>query len=183
MRLTKSQLHEILKKNKSISIEKDAHNPCSGFSVPSYKNNKDLLAQVLERHSSPVLPMETLTFQVNGNPVSAPRQTQRDKWMKRPCVMKYREYADRLRRFINLNDLYVGRLEVKFYLEMPSSWSFKKKCSMENQPHRVKSDLDNLIKGVQDALLKNDSMIWAIYAEKRWASPGKERTELTFSTK
>lgn len=30
-------------------------------------------------------------------PVAKPRMTKKDKWAKRPCVMKYRAYKDMLR--------------------------------------------------------------------------------------
>jgi uncharacterized cupin superfamily protein len=36
-------------------------------------------------------------FTIPGNPVGKPRMTQRDKWAKRPAVLRYREWADRAR--------------------------------------------------------------------------------------
>lgn len=153
--ITEDQLKQMLK-NKSVTVEEKPK------------------ACVISNPS-------VMKMTVPGEPIPAPRQTQRDKWMKRPCVMRYREYADRLRSFINLNDLYVGRIEARFFLAMPHSWSAKKKIAHEGKPHRVKPDGDNLLKSVQDALLKNDSMVWSCSIEKRWCVLGHERTELIFS--
>lgn len=161
MRISKSELDNILKKNKSITIE----------------------CKQVERSNVVLKPSEDLSFNVPGLPIACPRMTQRDKWMKRPSVMRYREYSDKLRTFINLNDLYVGRVCMKFFIPMPESWSLKKKAQMCGRPHQVKPDWDNLAKGVQDALLQNDSMIWQAYVEKYWVYSGFERTELKFSVK
>lgn len=171
MRLTKSELDDILKKNKHVTVDEEFRT-CKG---------KELTIDTFRGLVSKLNP-KILYFTVPGIPIPAPRQTQRDKWMKRPCVMRYREYGDRLRSFINLHDMYVGKITAKYYLPMPNSWSEKRRQIMAGRPHRVKPDGDNLIKATQDALLKNDSMIWACYYEKRWCSKGQERTELTFET-
>jgi len=34
---------------------------------------------------------------VPGAPIPKPRQTRRDKWARRPCVLRYREWADQIR--------------------------------------------------------------------------------------
>lgn len=34
-----------------------------------------------------------IEFTVPGNPCPKPRMTRRDKWMQRPCVMKYRKFC------------------------------------------------------------------------------------------
>lgn len=39
-----------------------------------------------------------ITFTIPGTPVGKPRQTQRDKWAERDCVLRYRAWADRARR-------------------------------------------------------------------------------------
>lgn len=109
-------------------------------------------------------------------PVSKPRQTQRDKWMKRPCVVRYREYADDIRRQARRAGFEFPRrgIEVEFALPMPASWSAKKKAAMDGQPHEQKPDLDNLIKAMKDALLEDDSVVSQYGAmEKVWGSaPG-----------
>lgn len=166
MRLTKSELDEILKKNKGITI------------CESIDSNDMLISKPISEFKAPKI----LSFTVPGIPVPAPRQTQRDKWMKRPCVMRYREYGARLHSFINLHDMYVGKITGIFYIPMPKSWSKKKKAMMLGKPHRQRGDWDNFMKGVQDLLLKNDAMIWAGYGETRWEDEKGPRTELTFET-
>lgn len=108
-------------------------------------------------------------------PVPKPRQTRRDKWMKRPCVLRYRAFADKVR-------LYRVKLpqpcQVVFWLAMPKSWNNLKRVCFEHQPHTVKPDLDNLLKALGDAVHAEDSHLWSIAAEKRWTS-GKPCIEVT----
>lgn len=97
--------------------------------------------------------------------------TQADKWKKRPRVMRYRQYADDLRRLAPA--LTWEPLSLHFVLPMPKSWSKKKRTLMKNRPHTQKPDLDNLIKAFKDALLKEDSVVW-IYGLmiKTWGDEG-----------
>jgi Holliday junction resolvase RusA-like endonuclease len=55
---------------------------------------------------------------------------------------------------------------------MPDSWSEKKKEKMNALPCKVKPDIDNIVKGLMDALKDSDSDVWSIKAEKRWAYKG-----------
>jgi len=41
---------------------------------------------------------------VPGNPVGKPRMTRKDKWAQRPCVLRYREWADRARAAAGITD-------------------------------------------------------------------------------
>lgn len=102
-------------------------------------------------------------------PCPKPRQTQRDKWRKRPCVMRYRRFKDECRvRRVKLPQ----PCRVIFYLAMPASWSAAKCKQMNGQPHTVRPDLSNLQKALEDAVCKNDSHLWNIRAEKRWGVTG-----------
>jgi Holliday junction resolvase RusA-like endonuclease len=105
------------------------------------------------------------------NPMGAVRQTKRDVWKKRPCVLKYREYRDILRGACS-NFVLSDNFEVLFYIAIPESWSKKKKARMFMQPHDQKPDIDNLIKAVMDALKPEDKAIWKVSAEKRWNTYG-----------
>ena len=63
---------------------------------------------------------------------------------------------------------------ITFFVEMPKSWSQKKKNKMNMTPHRQKPDLDNFTKSVQDALLKEDSHVWHYFnLKKMWAEKGE----------
>mgnify|MGYP001118839164 CR=1 FL=1 len=103
-------------------------------------------------------------------PVPKPRMTQRDKWSKRTCVVRYWDFKDEVRR-LGVELPKYGAW-VTFYLPMPKSWSSKKKSLMNLKSHTQKPDLDNLIKGLGDAVYDDDSGIWDIRASKWWAYSG-----------
>jgi len=48
---------------------------------------------------------------------------------------------------------------ITFVIQMAKSWSKKKKREFDGQPHQSRPDLDNIIKGFQDALSTEDSHI------------------------
>ena len=113
-----------------------------------------------------------MTGTITIDPIGKPRQTQRDKWKQRPVVMRYRAFCDTVRAHFG------GRLEdihgitIKFYIPMADSWSNKKKGKMVGTQHRQKPDIDNLAKSFMDAILKDDSCVSQLSAEKVWASTG-----------
>tara|TARA_R110000787_G_scaffold194120_1_gene305704 strand:+ start:18725 stop:19087 length:363 start_codon:yes stop_codon:yes gene_type:complete len=104
------------------------------------------------------------------NPVSKPRQTQRDKWQKRPAVMRYRAFADECR--LRKVELPESGAWVVFHIPMPASWSKMKRAMMKGKPHQQKPDFDNLIKALSDAIHKEDSGIWDCRVTKVWAEEG-----------
>ena len=106
-------------------------------------------------------------------PIGKPRMTQSDKWKKRPCVLRYREYADILRLLAKVNGYELkDSLYATFVLPMPSSWSKTKKEKMNGQPHVVKPDLDNVIKAFQDILCKQDQSIHTYKCRKIYGYEG-----------
>lgn len=109
--------------------------------------------------------------------VGKPRMTQRDKWAQRPCVMRYWDFKDKLmasalkQRYRPEMDVYC--IDASVFLPMPDSWS-KAKCKQhEGQPHRQKPDADNILKGICDALLKDDSGVWDKRIMKFWSTNPK----------
>jgi len=114
--------------------------------------------------------MKRVTFDVD--PVAKPRQTQADKWKKRPIVVRYREYADKLRDVWQDTVLPDSGIVLIFNIPMAQSWSETKKKTFEGTPHQQRPDLDNLVKGFFDALKDEDSMIWSFVASKFWAREG-----------
>ena len=104
-------------------------------------------------------------------PCTKPRQTRADKWKQRPCVMKYRAFADHARLLgieITAGDA------VTFVLPMPKSWSKKKRAEMLDQYHTQTPDLDNLLKAIMDATNKRDEHISHFAALKKvWGETGK----------
>lgn len=108
-------------------------------------------------------------------PVAKPRQTRADVWKKRPAVVRYRAFADKLRAEAKRTGLTppADGMEMIFFLPMPKSWSEKKRQKMNHAPHQSKPDLDNLVKAVLDALCDEDCHIWRLRgASKRWAHEG-----------
>lgn len=115
-------------------------------------------------------------IEIYTDPIAKPRMTQRDRWAKRPCVVRYRQYCDRLREDCELEGWTLpDSVAMTFVIEMPGSWSQKKKREMCGHPHRhtKRNDIDNLIKGVLDALRPDDdSGVWRVSAAKRWGKCG-----------
>lgn len=97
--------------------------------------------------------------------VGKPRMTQRDRWQKRPAVLRYRAFCDELRlRRVRVPNRY-GAICI---LPMPPSWSEKTKAAMNGLPHLQKPDKDNIEKAIADALKANDQTIWDGAACKYW---------------
>lgn len=100
-----------------------------------------------------------------------PRMTQRDKWVQRRCVVRYRTLCDELRlACLKLPEEYVAIV----YLPMLAKWSDEEKRTMNGTPHRVEPDRDNIDKALMDALAPGDD---ARFHDgrmlKRWAYTGR----------
>lgn len=125
-----------------------------------------------------------ISFTIAGPCQPKPRQTRSDKWKKRPCVTKYREWADLARacaqracgRFLLPN----AGIVMAVYIAMPRSWSGRQREGMKGQPHRVKPDGDNLLKAAVDSLHPDsDSMVYEMSVKKFWDDGNGERVEVT----
>lgn len=115
-------------------------------------------------------------------PVPKPRMTRRDKWAKRPCVLRYWAFKDEVRQF---GVDYTSDDALLFLMPMPKSWSKKRKAAMDGEPHMQTPDCDNLIKAWNDSLYDDDSAIHTICARKIWAYEGaiwvlKDRVRLVY---
>lgn len=113
---------------------------------------------------------------LNVTPCPKPRMTQRDKWSKRPSVVRYREFCDELRRVVGdaIDVIPCHGIHVQFYLPMFKSWTKKKRARLDGKPHQQKPDVDNLTKAFADALWPDDdSHVWDMRATKRWATEGR----------
>lgn len=173
MKLTGQELKEVLKRNPSLAALNTETATLSRVNPlkPAITNPGAKLGHsLIDSHSK--------KYVIYGQPVPKPRQTRSDRWKKRPCVMRYREFADRAREVVGEVGDVVG-LSAKFYFSMPSSWSGKKKGEMLGKPHRAKPDLDNCVKAVMDALLPQDSGVYSFKdVSKLWCEAGQERIEL-----
>jgi Holliday junction resolvase RusA-like endonuclease len=97
--------------------------------------------------------------------------TRRDKWAKRPPVVRYFAFCDEV-RIHNVSIAEHGD-HVIFIIPMPGSWSKKKRAEMDGFPHRQKPDADNLLKSILDAVHKDDCGIWDVRVTKRWGVQGE----------
>lgn len=109
------------------------------------------------------------TWEIDTEPVPAPRMTRRDKWKKRPCVMRYFAYRDTLRAAVGKIPV-PDEMHLTFGFPVPSSWSKKKRAAMIGKPHRQRPDRDNCDKAVMDSLFEEDGGVWRGSQEKVWAS-------------
>lgn len=116
----------------------------------------------------------TTEFFYYGNPLGKPRMTQRDKFRKRPCVLRYRAFADGLRAAAGELAPDPAAVLVTAFLAMPQSWSQRKQAEMNGAACRSRPDGDNIFKACADALFGEDSCIWISYVAKFWTLPGQE---------
>lgn len=103
-------------------------------------------------------------------PVGKPRMTQSDRWKKRPAVMRYWAFKDEVQ--LKIKELPIP-YHVIFLIEMPKSWSKKKRLEMVGTPHRSRPDKDNLEKALLDALYEDDSAVWDGRVTKLWGEKGQ----------
>ena len=106
-----------------------------------------------------------------------PRATRKDKWNPSNPVIVYRKYKDIIKA--QLPDEYnlPEKVKMTFFLPFPKSYSQKKKQDIiDNQEslHKVKPDVDNILKGVLDTLFENDSHVADVHVIKKWCTPGNE---------
>lgn len=117
-------------------------------------------------------------FIIPIEPMGKPRMTRADKWKKRPVVVRYRQYCDRIRDVVGKIEGDVWLVNMKAYLPMKKSFSKKKLISLVGKSHRVKPDIDNIYKGVLDAILKNDSGVCFATMQKMYDDGKGARLEL-----
>jgi Holliday junction resolvase RusA-like endonuclease len=103
-------------------------------------------------------------------PAPKPRMTQRDRWKRRPVVQRYNAFKDQV-RLLNVKVPEYGA-HVIFHIPMPRSWSIKKCRQHHGQPHQQKPDIDNLLKGLLDAVYQDDSVVFQIKVTKIWMPKG-----------
>jgi Holliday junction resolvase RusA-like endonuclease len=108
-----------------------------------------------------------MTFVFDITSVTKPRQTRADVWKKRPCVMKYRAFADEVRAAkVQLPPL---GAYIVFHLPMPKSWSKKKRAAMNGNTHKQRPDCEDLWKILADAIYDMDAHTHDVRISKFWA--------------
>lgn len=112
-------------------------------------------------------------------PHTKPRMVKSDSWKKRPCVLAYWAFKDECRE---LGMEIPSKVRLIFNIPVPPSVKGAKRVARLAERHQMTPDVDNLIKGVFDAVLDDDAHIDEVYATKKWAEVGSiEITPLTGS--
>ena len=110
---------------------------------------------------------DTLVF--TGTIMAKPRMTKSDKWNQRPATSKYWAFKDLLTLQARIQGFVLSdQIKIVAHLPMPKSWSKKKRAEFVWEPHQQKPDIDNILKSVQDILMKEDSTIWDVHILKYW---------------
>lgn len=113
-------------------------------------------------------------FEYSGKPVAKPRMVRSDKYKRRPVVMNYWAFKDRIIRQAKEKGFKLANAYmVTFVMPMPESLSEKKKQEYDGKPHQVRPDVDNMLKAVNDCLLSEDSAVYFVVAKKVWGREGK----------
>lgn len=134
------------------------------------------------KKSLPVQPVKEKSFTVFGPPAVKPRQTQSDRWNRRPCVVRYREWADRARECAGALPLQPSALAITVYIQIPKSWNAYKREHTKGKPHKYAGDADNYLKACADALYpKGDEMIYRMSVSKFWDDGHGPRVEIAVS--
>lgn len=120
---------------------------------------------------------ELKKIELNIELKSKPRMTKRDRFLssvnfysKNEKLMKrhkkLREYWDCKTELIHLfkeNNIEYNNWDslnnIDFVIQMPKSWTKKKKKLLLNQKHQQKPDLNNLVKALEDFLFEDDAKI------------------------
>jgi len=130
------------------------------------KSNSKVLISSKKCSDKPLSNLTELFYY--GDIMAKPRMVRSDRWAKRPCVLRYWEFSDRLinqaREFVLGNSF-----DVVFYIAMSKSWSKKKKKEKLYTVHDQKPDTSNMLKSIEDILMKDDSCIWHPSPYKFWA--------------
>lgn len=119
---------------------------------------------------------------IPGTPMGKPRMTQRDKWYKRECTSRYWEWAEHTRSIAGIMPRaeQVCTFNWTAYFEPPKSWSNKRREAAYGTPHRVKPDLDNILKAGMDIFWKSDSAIYQGTFLKLWSAESRIEFEIYY---
>ena len=102
-------------------------------------------------------------------PTPKPRMTRRDKWKPSAAALRYFAFRDAV-GWAKI-ELPADFFHVVFLIQVPPSWSQKKRTEHIGQPHTQTPDADNLVKGLIDAVYRNadDAHVWNYATTKLWS--------------
>lgn len=146
----------------------------------------DIVVQGFSQHADGRVQARVFRFTVPGEPVSKPRQTRRDKWEQRECVVRYRAWADLARLHARMAGTLppaetIKELRCTCYFLPPESWNAKSRSSVIGERHNVRPDVDNLAKAVLDSLFKQDQAIADLVVRKRYDWTPRVEIEIEYA--
>lgn len=146
---------------------------CCSAPIPKPKRALEaVLAQEMPTQKS-------IRFTIPLAMMGKPRMTHRDKWKKRPCVVRYRDWMDAARPFIPANlPTSPSGLSWTAYFPFPKSYSKKKRAELSGKPHQEKPDRDNCDKGLLDFLFTQDKSVAFGTIRKLWDDGSGARIEI-----
>jgi len=111
-------------------------------------------------------------IQIPIQPKPAPRITHQGRFTK--SAKAYYSYKDYLKLFCNANDFIISeKVKITFFIPIGKSISKKETALRLGKPHKQRPDLDNLVKGIWDALATEDGFIHTLQCSKVWSLEGK----------
>ena len=121
--------------------------------------------------------MRVQTFVIHQQAMGKPRS---NRYTRNAAIEKYHIWAEKLRyemkeQGIRLCDL--GEvIQIDWYakIQMPKSWTKKKKLELDGEIHRQKPDRDNIDKAILDSMYykadSDDCVVGCGYLEKKWTT-------------
>lgn len=157
----------------AVSTQLIAKKPVAGNSVRKRVLSEKPYVALIGKDASDV------SFTIPVAPMGAPRMTQRDRWAKRPCVVRYHEWRDAVRPHVPV-DLPKNPSGVSWtaYFPFPKSYSEKKRKELAGKDHREKPDRDNVDKALLDFLFEQDKGIAHGTIRKLWDDGKGPRIEV-----
>ncbi len=146
--------------------------------LPEPRIGRTPFTHTLSIHLRDLISFDTYRFTYFGAPIGKPTMTYVDQWKKRPCVLRYRAFADSIRESAGTLPPEPDGVIVSAFVPMPKSWSKAQKTLMDGKPCRQKPDYDNIAKAVGDTLFEQDKGLWFGAVVKFWCQQGNERLEV-----
>ena len=82
--------------------------------------------------------MSTDRLDFHGKPIPKPRMTRADAWKKRPVVESYWAFKDEIKLQAKAVNFVLSEAHrVTFFVEMPKSWSKKKRMEMYGHTQKL----------------------------------------------
>jgi Holliday junction resolvase RusA-like endonuclease len=122
---------------------------------------------------------QTMRFTIPGKPIGAPRMTRRDKWAKRPCVVKYFNWRNALEPIRQK----LPPVDKIMIFSWTATFVPAKKKDIERlagHPHRAKPDRDNIDKALMDGLFSEDKGISLGTIQKVWGTEDRIDVEIVY---